>query len=156
VDREFVALVEAELADIGVRVTRESIDAAAASLAVNKNLLLNGGNQTQRMALSRALGFAAAARGVCDGAIEIRVQRMAEEPRNWGLGILNDAIRARFWLLIDAIDQWPFARTGLLDAIGDVGQPTRVIATASGRTRQPGDVAWRDHRSSFAWIEVGD
>jgi hypothetical protein len=156
VDREFVALVEADLADGGVRVAPESIGVAAASLAVHKNLLLNGGNQTQRMALARALGSAAAARGVCNGAIEIRVQRMTEEPRSWGVGILNDAISGRFWLLIDAIDQWPFARTGLLDAIADVSAVTRVIATASGRARQPADAAWRSHRSSFAWIAVGD
>jgi hypothetical protein len=154
VDREFVALVEAELADEGVHLGRESIEVAAASLAVNKNLLLNGGSQTQRVSLARALGSAAATRGACNGAIELRVRRMREDPGTWGLGLLEDASVAGLWLLIDAIDQWPFARTGLIRAIDDVSDTTRVIATASSRTGQPADVAWRAHRSSFAWINV--
>ncbi|MDX6452572.1 MAG: hypothetical protein QOH16_2621 [Gaiellaceae bacterium] len=81
---------------------------------------------------------------------------MREELGTWGIGLLDDVVAARFWLLVDAIDQWPFARTGLLDAIDDVGDATRVIATASSRAGQPTDVAWRAHRSSFAWINVAD
>lgn len=156
VDREFVSLVEADLADEGVRLGREPIAVAAASLSVNKNLLLNGGTQTQRLALARALGSAAAARGACNGALEIRVRRMAEEPSTWGLGILQDVVAAHFWLVIDAIDQWPFAHTGLLRSIRDIGDATRVIATAATRTGQPADTAWHSYRSSFAWVNVGN
>jgi hypothetical protein len=81
---------------------------------------------------------------------------MSEEAHAWGLGILEDVMAARLWLLIDAIDQWPFARTGLLDAIDEVGDRTRLIATAATRAGQPADTAWRPHRSSFAWINVGN
>lgn len=155
-DREFVSLVEAELADRGVPLRREAVEVAAASLTVNKHLLLNGGNQTQRLALARALGSAAATRGTCNGAIEVRVRQAPEDTINWGLGIVSDVVAARFWLVIDAIDQWPFARTGLLRAIDNVGELTRVIATASGRSGQPADVAWLSYRGSFAWINVSD
>jgi hypothetical protein len=157
VDREFVALVEAELSDFGVRVGRESIEAAAASLAVHKNLLLNGGKHTQRLALARALGSAAAARSACDGALEIRVRYLRDEvAETWGQGIREDALAARFWLVIDAIDQWPFARTRLVNPSGNATDPMRIIATASGRAGQPGDATWRSHRDSFAWVRVGN
>jgi hypothetical protein len=157
VDWSFIALVEAELEDLGVSISSSSISSCSAALATDKNLLLNGGTRTQRYALARALGAAATSHGWCNGVVELRVAQLLESQAwGWGRGIAEDAALASLWLVIDAVDVWPFARTSLFS---DTSRPsssntTRVIAMAAGRRRQPLDDRWRERRASFAWVDV--
>ena len=145
------AVTLAELRDLGENIEPTNVASAVASLRSSKHLLLNGGAKRMRLALARGLAAAAVASGLANGWLEIRVE--GDAPAGWGSKLAEDASALSLWLVVEAIDMWSFAESGIATALLSCPD-LRVLATAGGRSRQPDSPEWPRFRPRFAWVEV--